>query len=239
MDNWAAQVLAWVRAQPPTARAAQGAMGTLQRLCAAAATALPASGAGLSVMSEDGLRGLSVASDVTSERVEELQFTFGEGPCMEAFEVRRPVLEADLSGGGMARWPAYSAAAQAEGVGAVFAFPLQVGAARLGVFDLHRADSGPLSTQDIAKALSFADLATSLLLDEQHQSTQSGPPSGLEEEMASSAAVYQAQGMLMIQLKVSLVDALARLRAYAYAHDRTLVAAANDVVARRVQLDRD
>ena len=100
-------------------------LGLLQRLCAAAVRALSASGAGVSVMTKEGLRGLAVASDQASERIDELQFSLGEGPCMDAFSSSRPVLEPDLSGGGTARWPVYSAAAHAEGVRAVFAFPLQ------------------------------------------------------------------------------------------------------------------
>ena len=124
MEHGMGRVLALVVAQPAVPGGAQGLMGLLQRLCGVAVSMLPASGAGVSVMTEDATRGVAVASDPVSERVDELQFTLGEGPCLEAHRSRRPVLEPDLIDAGMARWPAYSAAAHAEGVRAVFAFPL-------------------------------------------------------------------------------------------------------------------
>jgi AmiR/NasT family two-component response regulator len=50
--------------------------------------------------------------------------------------------------------------------------------------------------------------------------------------------VYQAQGMVMIQLQVGLTQAMSRLRAHAFAHDRPLGDVARDVVARRLVLRR-
>lgn len=69
----------------------------LQRVCQTAARTLAASGTGISVLTDDGVRGVCAASDARSERVEELQFVFGEGPCIDAFESRRPVLVPDLT----------------------------------------------------------------------------------------------------------------------------------------------
>ena len=51
--------------------------------------------------------------------------------------------------------------------------------------------------------------------------------------------LHQAQGMVMVQLGVSLAAALALLRAYAYANERDLVDVARDVVARTLRLDKD
>jgi hypothetical protein len=45
------------------------------------------------------------------------------------------VLIADLARDALTRWPAYAPAAREHGVQAVFAFPLQIGAARLGTLD--------------------------------------------------------------------------------------------------------
>jgi hypothetical protein len=45
--------------------------------------------------------------------------------------------------------------------------------------------------------------------------------------------------MVMVQLGVSISDALARLRAYAFASNRPLAEVARDVVARRLRFDRD
>ena len=45
--------------------------------------------------------------------------------------------------------------------------------------------------------------------------------------------------MVMVQLGVSVIAALALLRAYAYANERSLDDVARDVVARILRLDRD
>jgi hypothetical protein len=108
-----------------------------------------ASGVGLSVMAADGLRGITAASDPASERIEELQFLLGEGPCIDAFATRRPVLVLSLADGATHRWPVYAPAAYADGVRPVFAFPLQVGAALLGVLDVFRARPGSLSGEEL------------------------------------------------------------------------------------------
>ena len=105
------------------------------------------------------------ASDRVASDVEELTLTLGEGPCVDAF-TGGPVLVADLTAPWrLARWPVFAPAAARAGVRAVFALPLQVGAIRLGVLDLYRAQPGDLDREQLADALVLADTACALLLD--------------------------------------------------------------------------
>lgn len=211
----------------------------LPRICHAVAGALSASGSGISVMTADGTRGVCATSDPVSERVEELQFLLGEGPCIDAFAARRPVLAADLSETAEHRWPVYSPAAQDNGVHAVFAFPLQIGAVRLGVMDIFRSRVGPLSEGEIRTAFSFAEITVEALLDTQeHRPRLDGDGIGFLD-VGHRAELFQAQGMVMVQLGVSIGEALVRMRAFAYAENRRLAEVARDVVGRRLRLDRD
>ncbi|GLZ00679.1 GAF and ANTAR domain-containing protein [Actinoplanes sp. NBRC 103695] len=220
-----------------------GTAGLLRRVCRAAAKALSASGTGLSVMTEDGVRAATAASDPISERIEDLQFVLGEGPCMDAFASRRPVLVPDLDElgcGAGSRWPFYAPAARRDGLRAVFAFPLQVGAARLGVMDVFRERAGPLSGEELADALDFAEVTVAALLDQQEDTGRGGVPAVDDgDDIGLRSELFQAQGMVMVQLEVSLVEAMARIRAYAYAEDRHLADVARDIVARRLSFDRD
>ena len=149
----------WVRAhrfiaeQPGQVDRPGNVADRLRRICGAAATALSASGAGLSVMAQDGGWAFAVASDPTAQHLEELQFTLGEGPCVEALATRRPVLVADVATTG---WPIYAAAVQELGVRSVFAFPLRTGPVSLGAFDVFRAEAGQMSQDDFAQSLAFA-----------------------------------------------------------------------------------
>jgi hypothetical protein len=204
----------------------------LERTCIDAARALSASGVGVSVMANDGVHGMAAASDAHTALVEELQFTYGEGPCIDAFAAGAPVLVSDLTDGLVARWPMYTPAVRAEGITAVFAFPLQIGAARLGVLDVLRTHPGPLSRSLLGEALTIADRLVTLMLDG-HERADGALDIGRRAEL------FQAQGMVTIQLGVSLAEAMVRIRAHAYASDRPLSEVAADIVARRLRLDTE
>jgi hypothetical protein len=231
-----ARVRALIAEQPVMG---DGVVGDLRRLCRAATVALSGSGAGMSVMAEDGVRGVTAASDPTAERLEDLQFVFGEGPCIDAFEARRPVLVPDVTDAAAHRWPVYTSGVHDLGVRAVFAFPLQVGAARLGVLEVFRSRHGPLTADELGQALTFADAAVTVLLDGQAVAPPGAAAPGVAEAVDSGAELFQAQGMVTVQLGVTLADALARIRARAYADDRPLREVARDIVARRLRLDLD
>jgi hypothetical protein len=237
-DDRIVAVRALIDGQDP-AGAPAGVVGRLCRLCKAAARTVPASWVGVSMIGEDGMRGVAAASDPACETLEELQFVLGEGPCIDAFASRRTVLEPDLDHGGSTRWLAYAPAAHAQGVRAVFAFPLQVGAARLGVMDVYRDCPGALSDESLAQALTCAEVAVETLLDAQGRAVIGQAAAGLDDALDSHYVIYQAQGMTMVDLGVPLADALARLRAHAFSQDRPLREVALDIVAGRLRLQPD
>jgi hypothetical protein len=170
--------------------------------------------------------------------LEELQFTTGEGPCVDAFAHRRPVLIPDLDATAMARWPGYAPAAHALGVRAVFAFPLQIGASRLGILDVFRDRAVMLSGTELGLALTFAEVAMSTLMNETLSATPDVDGGEVHGDLLGARAeVFQAQGMVTGQLGLNLADALARIRAHAYLHDLPLADIAADIVAGRLRLE--
>ncbi|WP_436498610.1 GAF and ANTAR domain-containing protein [Actinokineospora sp. HUAS TT18] len=202
------------------------------RLCAQCLSVLPVSGVGFALMTADGPSGVVLAAtDARAEQLEELQFALGEGPCVEASDSGRAVLEPDLGADGPTRWPRFGAAVRRAGVQAIFAFPLRVGAIRVGVLDLYRDTPGRLTTPELADALAYADAATVVVLHLQDRHN------GLVGPIDDRAEVHQATGMMTIQLGVPLAEALLRLRAHAYSSGRTVSAVAADVVNRRMSFD--
>lgn len=236
MDDRVGTIRALVEEQPLPPG---GGAGLLFRVCAAAAQTLAASGTGISMMTEEGTRGVYAASDPVTEHIEELQFVLGEGPCWEAFASRRPVLVPDLDGVSPSRWPMYIPLVQDSGIRAVFSFPLQMGAARLGVLDVFRKRAGSLTDDQLADALAFAEVTMTTLLDQHQEAAMKGFDDGLAGTGEHRAELFQAQGMVMVQLGVPIGEAMARLRAYAFVHGRRLDEVARDVVARRLKFDRD
>jgi GAF domain len=188
------------------------------------------SGVGLALMTDEGPAGTVAATDGTALQLEELQFSLGEGPCVDASRTGRPVLQPDLARTAQTRWPAFAAGAEAAGLVAVFAFPLRVGGIRLGVLDLYRTTAGVLTDRELADALSFADAATTLLLHLQARAAGWDPPQDSLIVLDDRAEVHQATGVVSVQSAVSLQEALLMLRARAYAEQRPIGEVAVDVL---------
>jgi hypothetical protein len=229
----AARVWAWI-----TAAGAADAPASLAALCRAAVGRLAVDGASVAAVSGPALSEPLSATDELSARLEELLFTTGEGPGAEDFMFGSPMLIPDLEPL-TERWPGFAPAAVTAGARALFAFPLQAGAIRVGVLSLYRALPGPLTPRQLADALVFADIALQLLVD-----SASGiiglagyrPLDGLSD---SRAEVYQAVGMISVQMGVSLEEALVRLRAHAFAASTPLGNIAGDVVHRLLRFEAD
>jgi hypothetical protein len=211
------------------------AFGT--RLSAACVDVVGVTGAGIMVMIDEQNLASVANSDPVSGVVEELQFTLGEGPCIDAYRTGRPVLERDLEHPVVSRWPAFSSAALDAGVSAIFGFPLQVGAVRLGALDLYCDHPADLDPDQLSDALTFAGLITHELLALQAGAEPGVLGTGFEDVTNLRAAVHQASGMVSEQLNIPVGDALVRLRAHAYAEGRSINDVARDVVARRLRLD--
>jgi hypothetical protein len=226
--------------EPLDPNGAPGTVGRLERLCSALTRALPAAGVGLSLLTEDKQGGGTVAaSSAASRTLEELQFSLGEGPSLDAYSSRRPVLEPNLTTHGLRRWPGYARAACEHGVEAVFAFPLQVGAARAGALDVYRNEPGSLTPDGLTQAFTFAEVAMGLLVDGQDGAQDGQTIAELDDALAYRLEVYQAQGMVMVDLGVTIDEALARLRGHAYAEGRPISDVASDIVAGKMRLKRD
>ena len=84
-------------------------------------------------------RELVCVTDDVAQRIDEIQFTVGEGPCLDAYTSQLPQLCAHLAAPGHRnRWLAFGAEVQELGVQAVFAFPMPGVEHCLGVLDLYR-----------------------------------------------------------------------------------------------------
>lgn len=208
--------------------------GRLVTLCT---TCVPVTGAGIIVMADSGPGAMLASTDGPARIMEELQFTLGEGPCVDASTSGRPVLQPELARTAAQRWPGFAAGALGAGVRAIFAFPLQVGGIRVGVLDLYRDVEGALDDCELAEALAFADAATSVLLQLQATSGPEGRQAGLVELIEDRAEVHQATGMISVQAGLGLAAALVLLRAHSYAAERPILDVARLVIARTLRFD--
>jgi len=227
MRTLVSAALAALRAGDVTTLAAQ--------VCEACVSLLPVDGASVSVMLGTGHRQSLYATDAVMERVEAVQFSLGEGPCFEAFQTGNPVLVPDLTADGGRAWPVFATQMSNGEIGAIFAFPLRRGAARLGAIDLYRRAPGWFSDAEVATAMRITDIATSALL----AASSTGHDGQISDKWITEltrtrAVIHQATGMVVAEFAIPAEQALARLRGYAFATGRLLDDVAADLVARRL-----
>ncbi len=206
------------------------------RLCAVCPHIVGVSGAGVMLMSGGVPSGTLCATDPVSQLIEELQYTLGEGPCVDAYHQDQVVAEPDLAQPATRRWFAFTPPVLEAGVRAVFGFPVRVGEVRLGALNLYRDRPSPLTPDQHADALVMADVVARWVLDAQGAASPDSVSAELEDGADFHFAVHNAAGMISVQLGIGISEALVRLRAYAFGHSRRLTDVAQDVIARRLRL---
>jgi len=193
-------------------------------------------GAGLSLRAGTSPSEPVFGTDPVAEALEHLQFTLGEGPCVDASASGSPVLVPDLDEAGAeltGRWPMFVREAARRDVRAVFAFPLRIGAIDLGAADLYRHAPGQLSREQLARVLSVMDSVTLALLD------GDGLHDGSLGTEPLTMAVHRAAGMVMAQLGTSIDEALIRLRAVAFSEGVPIDELADEVVNGRRRFQKE
>ena len=205
---------------------------TLDRVCGATRQGLGVAGSAVTVMSNGGHGAVAGSSSPRMRSLATLELDLGEGPCREAFASGRPVLVPDLSAD--ESWPGFAETAGGMGVGATFAFPLQIGAAALGVLSMYADRPRTLDSEEIGLGSVFAEITTEVLINDPSPSPDGTLSSDLTNILDLRPEVFQAQGMVMVALDINLAEALVRMRAHAFAAGRSLDDLALDIVEGRV-----
>ena len=202
--------------------------------CHAAVRALMVDGAAVAAAGFSDLHVSVFATSPLGHRLEELESALGEGPGLQAHSEGAPVLTSHLHRNA-SHWPLFGSAAVEMGVHGVFAFPLWSGTIPIGVFQVHRRASSSLSAEQLGDALLLADIMSVLLLSPEGEEDGDFVQDAISSD--HHIEVYQATGMVSVQLGVSLPNALACLRGYAFAHGQSISAVAREIVRRRLRLD--
>jgi hypothetical protein len=199
---------------------------------------LSVTGAGITIMGGDQAGPICV-SDPRVAALEDLQYTMGQGPCRDAFQSGRSIHAARFDDTTSARWPSFVALARRSGISAVFAYPLTASGAKVGVLTLYQRYEGDLSMSQHDDSIALAEVLTETVLSLQDTAVPGTLAPGLDGAVQYRAEIYQASGMVAIQLSIPAAEALLRIRAYAFANDQTVSETASDIVARRLRLPND
>ena len=199
------------------------------RLCEAGRQLLEAEGASMTLDYAGSGRLMVHATDELSAQLDDLQDVVGEGPSFEA-ATSGEVVVARLGTGDEDRWALFSDRLVDLGFrGTLVAVPLRAELSVLGVLSLHRR--GPDQDEDLVSARFLgATVGTALLQD-----PRVGRPDQVSTEAwATRSKIHQATGMIVAQVGVRTDDAMALLRAQAFARNTSLAEIAQDIVGRRI-----
>jgi hypothetical protein len=100
------------------------------------------------------------------------------------------------------RWEAFTAPALALGAAAVFAFPMRVGAVRLGVVSLYQTKSGDLSEEQYGDARTVADVVTDAIVALQAAAPLGDLATPLDVIGSDRVQLHQATGIVAAHLGI-------------------------------------
>ena len=191
-------------------------------------------GVAISVFDQSRRSTVLHCTDATARQLEELHFTLGEGPLFDAFASGALVAVPDLAA--TTEWPSFLRGATQLMVGAIFVFPLMLGAVCTGAVLCYRRTAGPLAAglPEIGTSLGRAIAGPAFreaILVAVNETPDESTPIELRRE------VHQATGMVLAQLNISATEAFSRIRAHAFSSGHAVNEVANDVIAGRLTFD--
>jgi GAF domain-containing protein len=174
----------------------------------------------------------------TSERadlVEVFQLAAGAGPCVDCFVSGQPVSVPDIQES-TENWPAFRAAALAQGFLSVHATPMRLRGEIIGTMNLFRTTVGTLTKRDADVAQALADVATIGILQERVAAQSHVVAEQLQRALDSRVLIEQAKGVLSQSGGLTMEEAFIVLRAHARNNNLTLRTVAEAVASRTLDL---
>lgn len=236
-DDTRSRALALVEQRPHGP--GEGVVEWLTRLCQAVSAEFDLLAVTLTIGAPNDSSAVVAANDPAHTSYAEIEFGVGEGPAQDAWTYGRPVLVTELGGSQDGAWPGYTVTALRGGIHAIFAFPLQVGAVRVGVLTAYHDEPRRLIGDELNMCLTMAELATQRLIHHSGSSSDGSPEEGLHGPIDHRSEIYQAQGMVAVALGITLMDALARMRGRAFISGHELIDVAFDIVHNGLKLGDD
>lgn len=191
--------------------------------------ALELRGAGVAVLTAQGLRSVAASADV--EAMERLQERTKVGPGADAASTRQIVMVADVAHDEPADgWPGHRESAQEAGVGAVAGLPMLVGPTSVGAVTLYAGEHRTWSVVQLRIGCLFADLVSTQLAQAWAADRDRRTTEQLQRAFDTRLVIEQAKGIIAATDGVSIDAAFTRLRRHARSHQAPIHDVARAVV---------
>jgi GAF domain-containing protein len=185
--------------------------------------------AGIMLATPDGHLQVVTSSNEAMRVVELFELQSDEGPCLDCFHSRQPIVNQDLTTAGQ-RWPHFAPVAVRAGFLAADAIPMRLRGQIIGALNLFRTELGSMSDDDVAIAQALADIATIAILQNRDTVATREVNAQLETALTSRIVIEQAKGMIAQRQRIPLDEAFNRLRHYARNHNLRLADVASNTV---------
>lgn len=179
---------------------------TVRQIGKLAVHAVDAADAGSVSIARNGKIETLATTDVIAERVDQLQYDTGEGPCLSSIDREQtfhvPDMEHDDT------WPTFSKrVATHTGIKSMLTYVLDVHEGALGALNLMSTQKDAFSPEDVATGSLFAGQAGVALANALTHEADQQQIHQLEEGMKTRQMVGQAVGLVMASQKVDADEA--------------------------------
>jgi len=190
---------------------------------------LDVSAAGLMLVAHEGDLRVIASSSEAMRLVELYELQSQEGPCLDCYRTRQPVLNQHLGEADL-RWPRFEPVAIEAGFSSVHALPMRLRGDIIGALNLFRSGRGELDETDIVTGQALADVATITILQHRAVLETELVNAQLSHALNSRIVIEQAKGVLAERSGNTMEDAFAVMRQYARNHNFKLVDIAERVI---------
>ena len=206
---------------------------SLTRVAEYAVRAIPgAEGAGLTLLEENRSDTIVSTADFVT-RVDDIQYSLGQGPCLSAVADRQIVLSGSL--GADRRWPQFGSRVARLGVHSVVSLPLITDEGVVGAMNVYAHDKNAFTTDAERLGELFAVPAAIAVQNAQVLAQTKRLASQLQAALSSRGVIERAIGIMMSRSGGTEAEALDRLRTLSQHQHEKLPVVAQGIVREAVR----
>lgn len=200
----------------------------LQHVVSLARHTVPAAdGVTVSLHDDSGGYKTPTTTDDLVYELDQVQYRFDEGPCVEALKTNRPVSFRVDEGD---PYPRFAEAAASKFVSAVMSTPMSVGGKGIGALNMYSGTVPAFPKEQMETAQMFAEQAAVVLANGLAYDNSTTLNVRLQEALLSRDVIGQAKGLIMAQEGCGSEEAFGRLRLQSQRENRKLRTIAQEIV---------
>ena len=232
MDNLMSEAAPWAQLQDLLVHH-EDVQDFLQELARLSASSLSARGTtycGITLQRSRDHQFTVASSDREALQMDEIQYAFGDGPCLHAIRIQDEVHVGNAASD--SRWPEYMERIRDYGIRSMYSVPLKLGGTAKAAMNLYAKDPDVFDEDFRRVARTYAAEASHALLLAVRVSQHAATVEDLQAVLASRTDIDLAVGIIMGQNRCTQQEAFDTLRRASNGRNLKLRVLAAEMVAR-------